>query len=444
MIPHQLIFIKNNRGLSFINSAPFHPFPQSQNDGAAHVITKNLPVLYQGVGVSAGVVGGPLKILNSVRDLTNVSQGDIVIIPEANSLYTPILENCAGIVALQGGASSHLSILARESVIPMIIATATQAMRWQHKSLTIDGGLGVIYAGISSVLSQTPSKLTANSLPVQTVTKRFYDASIQKISETTIPSDSSGISLNGNSFIQTNNNQALFNPPSTLVTNTLTSLLPSKPCIYQISDPFNVVDQSRQVDSVTNPLLGNRGVYAYLQQSSVIKSEVDWLKQFKQAHTQALYLIFPLTRTVDELIRFKRLLSASGLSRSPKLKLIASLDTPANVQNLEDVNRIGFDGISLNLNHLIPLWLGFDPYDIHFHDSLYQFRPSIATIIKTCLESAHDYKFFSHIRGFALTTNTEYLDLAVDVGVTAVTIPPSEWGHAAATIQFKEERRILP
>jgi hypothetical protein len=190
--------------------------------------------------------------------------------------------------------------------------------------------------------------------------------------------------------------------------------------------------------------ISSRGLFAAPRFSSLYDQEIKVIKEFKAASAVPLIILLPFARNVQELLIGKRLLAAAGLSRSVSLKIYASIDTPHLLQSTSSLSEIGIDGVSINLNHLLPLWLGLSPEAPEFQDSLFQFIPSLSTMIRNSCVSFSSLGLNSHIRGFALIKNTDYLDMAVNCGIQSVSLPLSDWSHAAAAIKLAEERRVLP
>lgn len=75
----------------------------------------------QGVGCSPGIVKGKVTVITSLDQASEVSQGDILVVPFTNPGWTPIFSIISGIIMEEGGLLSHGAVVAREYGIPAIL-----------------------------------------------------------------------------------------------------------------------------------------------------------------------------------------------------------------------------------------------------------------------------------------------------------------------------------
>lgn len=104
--------------------------------------------LLQGVGASAGVVTGKVKLVLDPSQNSKVEKSNILVCPLTNPLLTPAILKAGAIVTDAGGLLSHAAIVARELGIPAIVETgkATQILK-DGMHVLIDGKKGVVYEG---------------------------------------------------------------------------------------------------------------------------------------------------------------------------------------------------------------------------------------------------------------------------------------------------------
>jgi phosphohistidine swiveling domain-containing protein len=79
------------------------------------------PMLLVGYGASPGIVQGPVKVLRSVREVTKLEPGDILVTSMTTPVWTPVFAIAAGIITDSGGMLSHPAIVAREMGIPAVV-----------------------------------------------------------------------------------------------------------------------------------------------------------------------------------------------------------------------------------------------------------------------------------------------------------------------------------
>jgi pyruvate,water dikinase len=120
----------------------FHGVPEPLCHPDAGIVSDGAVTL-QGQGVSAGVVEGPARVLESATD--TVEPGDILVCPFTDPGWTPLLVVVAGVVLDVGGSMSHGAIIARELGIPCVLGTGNgTAMIRTGDRLRVDGDNGVV------------------------------------------------------------------------------------------------------------------------------------------------------------------------------------------------------------------------------------------------------------------------------------------------------------
>jgi pyruvate,water dikinase len=95
-----------------------------------------------GIGVSAGVVEGPARVMTSL-DFSDVEPGEILVACTTDPSWSSIMFVSAGLVMDIGGALSHAAVVARELEIPCVVNTTngTRAIRTGDR-VRVDGGSG--------------------------------------------------------------------------------------------------------------------------------------------------------------------------------------------------------------------------------------------------------------------------------------------------------------
>ena len=99
----------------------------------------------RGIGASAGIAEGRVKIVRSLSALPEVDRGTILVVPYTDSGWAALLARAGGIVSEVGGRLSHGAIVAREYRIPAVmdIPNATQQLQ-DGQLIRIDGQQGVV------------------------------------------------------------------------------------------------------------------------------------------------------------------------------------------------------------------------------------------------------------------------------------------------------------
>jgi pyruvate,water dikinase len=101
-----------------------------------------------GVAGSPGVVTGRARVIRGPEEFHLLREGEILIAPITNPVWTPLFAIAGGLVTEVGGILSHGAIVAREYGIPavMSIASATQRVL-DGQTIMVDGNQGCVYLG---------------------------------------------------------------------------------------------------------------------------------------------------------------------------------------------------------------------------------------------------------------------------------------------------------
>lgn len=93
-----------------------------------------------GIGVSPGIITGKARVLTNLQELSQIQQGEILVVPTTDPGWTPLFSIIAGLVMEVGGVLSHGSIVAREFGIPAVTSV-------QQATSLITTGISIIVNG---------------------------------------------------------------------------------------------------------------------------------------------------------------------------------------------------------------------------------------------------------------------------------------------------------
>ncbi len=96
--------------------------------------------------VSRGRVEGRAVIVRGREDFSKVQSGDILVVTNTTPNYIPVIQKSAGIIAEEGGLTSHVAVLSREFGIPCIVGVpnATSLLRG-GQMIVLDANTGSAY-----------------------------------------------------------------------------------------------------------------------------------------------------------------------------------------------------------------------------------------------------------------------------------------------------------
>ncbi len=85
------------------------------------------------------------KVILGPEEFDKLGNGEILVAPLTNPVWTPLFAIAGGVVTEVGGMLSHGAIVAREYGIPAVLsaAGATKIIR-DGQTITVDGNRGVV------------------------------------------------------------------------------------------------------------------------------------------------------------------------------------------------------------------------------------------------------------------------------------------------------------
>lgn len=103
-------------------------------------------ILVKGLGVCSGTVEGQVKIVYDPSQIDTLSENTILVVPDTNPSWVPLLLQAKGIITNMGNLLCHAAIVAREFEIPCIVGTinATEILK-DGMIIKIDSLKGLIY-----------------------------------------------------------------------------------------------------------------------------------------------------------------------------------------------------------------------------------------------------------------------------------------------------------
>ncbi|HEY8348041.1 MAG TPA: pyruvate kinase [Symbiobacteriaceae bacterium] len=118
--------------------------------GATNMIKVQMvaDVLARGSGIGRGGVSGMARVVRSEADLDRVQRGDILVARCTNEAFVPAMERAAGIIAEEGGLSSHAAVVGLSLGKPVIVGAEGILSRISDGMvITLDVERGTVYRG---------------------------------------------------------------------------------------------------------------------------------------------------------------------------------------------------------------------------------------------------------------------------------------------------------
>jgi len=105
-----------------------------------------IKMILNGLGASPGVVKGRVRVILNPKEVSNMSDGEILVTTMTNPLYVTAIQKAKAIITDVGGMICHAAIVARELGIPCVVGTenATKMLK-DNMEVIVNGTEGKIY-----------------------------------------------------------------------------------------------------------------------------------------------------------------------------------------------------------------------------------------------------------------------------------------------------------
>jgi len=422
---------------------------------------EGLKQLLQGEPASFGVGFGKVVAIKSAREIDKVKVGDVLVTEMTSPDFVPAMKRAAAIVTDKGGQTSHAAIVSRELGIPAVVGTktATQILK-KDMVITVNGATGTIYEGVPKKASAaTPEKkMTFEEMP-KTATHVYVNLGEPDLAAVVAQGNGDGVGLLRAEFmmaqIGVHPKKAIHDGKSKEFIEKLAESLAkftfsfgNRPIVYRASDfktneYMNLIGGKDYEPVEPNPMLGFRGAYRYIKDESVFNLELEAIKTVRnKMGYKNLHLMVPFCRTVDELIKVKRVISASGLSRSESFKLWMMVEIPSNVILLEEFIKVGIDGVSIGSNDLTMLILGTDRDNETVATEFDERNPAVLWALEKVVKTAAKHSITSSLCGQAASLYPDLVEKLVSWGITSVSVSPDAVDNVRRNIASIEKRLL--
>ncbi|MGB9911109.1 MAG: phosphoenolpyruvate synthase [Microgenomates group bacterium] len=425
---------------------------------------KEKPILV-GQPASPGIGSGPVIVINSIKEINKVKQGDILVTPMTNPDFVPVMKKVAGIVTDKGGQTSHAAIVSRELGVPCVVGTknATKILK-NGEIITINGTTGEIYKGNPFAKKQTslvfsPLKKEENIAlsTLKTATKIYVNLAEPELAEEIAQRNVDGVGLLRAEFMMA---QIGIHPKKIIkdkkqkffiekLANNLTSFCKAfypRPVVYRTTDfktneYRNLIGGKAFEPEEENPLLGFRGAFRYITNPEILELELKAIKEVRKNYNN-LWLMIPFCRTPQELQEVKKIIVGEGLIRGPSFKLWLMVEIPANVILLEEFAKVGIDGVSIGSNDLTMLILGVDRDNQNLAPYYPEENPAVLWAIEKTIKTCQKLKITSSICGQAPSVYPRLIDKLVDWGITSISVNPDAIETTRQLVYEAEKRKV--
>ena len=437
--------------------------------------------LVTGQAVGERIGAGKVRVMRDVPDLSKVEAGDILVAPNTNPDWEPVMKRVSAIVTDSGGRTSHAAIVSRELGLPCIVGSgnATEILR-DGTEVTVccaEGSEGRVYAG---KLEFEIERVDFSSVP-QTQTKVMFNVADPEQAFTLSMMPNDGVGLVRIEFIIANHigvhPMALVKYPNlqdkkavAKIAEILAGVDPReffvsrlaegvgkiaaafypKPVIVRTSD-FKTNEYARLLGGAEfepaeeNPMLGWRGASRYTDERyrDGFALECAALKRVRdEMGLVNVKVMIPFCRTVKEAEKVVAEMAKNGLKQGDNdLEIYAMCELPSNVVRAGDFLKV-FDGYSIGSNDLTQLVLGIDRDSGTIAGLFDEEDAAVKDMISAVIKAAREAGKPIGICGQAPSDRPEFASWLVSEGITSVSLNPDSAIKTALVIAKAESKAL--
>lgn len=402
-------------------------------------------VLIEGLGASAGVASGVVKIIHDLKDLHKIKEGDILVTRMTNPDMVVTMQKAKAIVTDEGGLTAHAAIVSREIGLPCVVGTkkATQVLV-EGSIVTVDGTNGKIYEGVVEIkekeekekpIKPAPPALAKMLIPPE-VREAFELARKRKegieggeekilvkvncdlpdVAEKAAATGADGVGLVRIEFIIAKGGihpaeyirRGKSEEYSRLLADGIEKIaraFQGKSVWVRTSDirtdEYRNLKGSEQEPEEDNPMLGWHGIRRGLDEPEILKAEFRAIKLLHDRGYKNVGVMIPFVIRTEEIKKAKELCREVGLEPRKDVEFGVMIETPASCMIIEELCREGIDFISFGTNDLTQLTLGIDRNNerlARFYDEMH---PGVLRLLEMVITVCKNYGVKTSICGQA-------------------------------------------
>lgn len=365
------------------------------------------------------------------------------------------MKNISGIISEIGGTNSHVSIIARNKQIPMVIRVENvQAKIKDGDTIIVNGDTGEIYINPLKEEVEKYQKLQED----EKEEKRKLEEYKNKIAKTKDgyqvevscnigkPSDledalsvgADGIGLFRTEFLFMDSEQMPTEEEQFESYKKIGENMKDKLSIIRTLDAGGDKNISYlNLEKEDNPFLGYRAIRVCLGNPEMFKTQ---LRAILRASIYGnLAIMFPMISTIDELRQAKQILEEckkelddEDIKYNKEIKVGMMIEIPAAVIMAESFAK-ECDFFSIGTNDLIQYTVAAERGNPKVANLYTKNHPAIIRLIKQTVDAAHKYGIFCGICGEA-ASNFQYIPLLIGMGLNELSMNSSAILQAKKTI----------
>ncbi len=391
--PQDMEFAIENEEIFIVQTRPITTIEKRLENEKQSEKVEGKEIILEGIGASPGIGSGIVKIIEDLKDLPKIKQGDVLVTKMTNPDMVVAMQKCAAIVTDDGGLTAHAAIVSREMGIPAVVGTETATQKLKEgEAITVDGFNGKIYKGktedthkkvVEQVTAKTNTKIKL-MVDLPTFAERASQTGIKSVGLTRVEGIIAESGKHPMYFINKNkpkeyeeiifkgiNQIAQYFDEMWVRTSDIRS------------DEYSHLEGAPS-DKEANPMLGFHGIRFSLKNPEIFKAELNALKRVSQSGKK-IGILLPQVILVEEVQKVKEVLKEINFQDAT---LGVMIETPAAVQLINNLCDEGIKFISFGTNDLTQYMLAVDRGNEKVQDLYNEMHPSIlyqlGYVIRVC------------------------------------------------------------
>ncbi|MEK6887489.1 MAG: phosphoenolpyruvate synthase [Candidatus Aenigmatarchaeota archaeon] len=425
----------NDNKIYIVQARPVTVHAKQTNIYEEYRIKEKGTLLAEGAAVGRKIATGHVNVIKNVRDMGRFKKGEILVTTVTDPDWEPLMKMAAGIIAEEGGRTSHCAIVSRELGIPAIVGVSG-ATRKLHGLVTVDcsGEKGKVW---KNALKYEMKQHDIKKMP-KTRTKVYVNIGEpqEAVDASLLPVD--GVGLAREEFII---NDAIGEHPLAMIKQNRENIFIDKlaagiakiaasfyprPVTIRFSDfktneyrnlkggePFEPREE--------NPMIGWRGTSRYISSyEPAFRLELKAInKCYDELGLDNIKIMLPFCRTLGEADRAIKIIN----SEKVKAELGVMAEIPSNVISAAEFSK-RFKFFSIGSNDLTQLTLGIDRDSQMLAKEFDERDPAVKTLISNLIKTAHKHKRKVGICGDAPSTFPEFTKFLVRSHIDSISVTP--------------------
>ncbi len=421
-------------------------------------------VLTKGLAASPGVASGPVKIIESSKEIGKMEKGAILVTDMTTPDFVPAMKKAVGIITNSGGMTAHAAIVSREMGIPCIVGTkdATEVLK-DGMMVTMDAHLGRVYEGEISIGGKEESgagPVAGGPSAITTGTKVYVNLAEKDLAGKVAKYDVDGVGLlraefmiadigeHPRKFIEEEREEEFVDRLADGM-RTFASAFYPRPVVYRTTDfktneYRNLKGGEKYEDEEANPMMGYRGCARYISEPEVFKMELKAIKKVRDEFgLKNLWMMLPFVRRIGELRAIKEMLHEVGIYRTRDFQLWIMVEVPSTVIQIDQFCKEGIDGVSIGSNDLTQLTLGIDRDNESLAQDFDERNEAVLRSIRHVITVGKRHGVTVSICGQAPSVYPDFTRRLVEYGITSVSVNPDAVDRTRKLISSAEKKVML-